>query len=352
MKRLVVCCDGTWNTPDQKDKGKFRPSNVVKMARAITPTGPHGIVQTVFYDSGLGTGFGLDRLTGGAFGQGISRNIQDGYRFLMNNYEDGVEIYFFGFSRGAYTVRSIGGLIRNCGLLQKIHAERIPEAYDLYRKRDRGPDTQEARHFRESFSREVGIHFMGVWDTVGALGIPVRGLRFLTKHLHEFHDVKLSRYVDHAFHAIAIDERRKPFKPTLWETQTTTDQVVEQVWFTGVHTNIGGGYADSCLSDCAFMWMKGKAEQCGLVFDNRYIASNINPRRDGRLRNSKRGLYRLTRDHIRPIGHGRSSEESIHHCALIRYNDGTMNYDPKNITAYLEAKYGTEHEIFDVQALA
>lgn len=341
-KRIVICSDGTWNTPDQVDDGEIRPSNAVKMARAIVTEAPDGTAQVVFYDRGVGTHRGLDRLTGGAFGQGLSRNVEDAYRFLVHNYADGDEIYFFGFSRGAFTVRSTAGLIRKCGLLQKVHADKFPEAYKLYKKRDAGPDTDEARAFKREFSRVSGtaeiirIKFIGVWDTVGALGIPGRGLRFLTKHLHEFHDVTLSRYVENAYHALAIDERRKPFKPTLWETKNVPDQNVKQVWFSGVHTNIGGGYKDSGLSDIAFLWMKEKAEACGLAFDQAYIDAVMKPNPLGELRNSKTGLYRLTGDFLRPIGQGKHSNESVHPSVKERYDQASPPYRPENLVTYFE----------------
>jgi len=271
-KHLIVCCDGTWNTPEQSENGQICPTNVVKMASALTPLARDGTPQIVFYHDGVGTssGFDLSHWIGGAFGAGLSKIILDAYRFLVDNYSDGDELYFFGFSRGAYTVRSLAGLVRNCGLLKKIHAEKIPDAYGLYRREDRPaePDGEEARTFREQFSREVTIKCIGVWDTVGALGIPDHVLRHLTEQRWQFHDVKLSRIVEHAYHALAIDERREDFRPTLWEQQPDAgNQTLEQVWFAGVHCNVGGGYEESGLSDLAFLWMKAQAETCGLTFD-------------------------------------------------------------------------------------
>ena len=123
-KRIVISSDGTWNRPDQKN-----PTNVIKMARAILPTAPDGKCQVVFYDQGVGTGKRLDRWLGGAFGQGLEKNVEDAYRFLMHNYDEGDEIYLFGFSRGAFTARSTVGMIRNSGLLHKTHADRFSKAY-------------------------------------------------------------------------------------------------------------------------------------------------------------------------------------------------------------------------------
>ncbi len=125
-KRIIVCADGTWNWIGQRF-----PTNVVKLARAIAPTAPDGISQVVFYDQGVGTGNILDKLTGGAFGNGLEQNLSDNYHFLMHNYAEGDDLFFFGFSRGSYTVRSLAGLIRKCGILHKVHADKFHDAYSL-----------------------------------------------------------------------------------------------------------------------------------------------------------------------------------------------------------------------------
>jgi len=342
-KRLIVCSDGTWNTPDQKDGGEYRPSNVVKMARAIMPLGSDNWPQIVLYDKGVGTAWGLDRWIGGAFGKGLSKNVEDGYRFLVHNYEKGDQIFLFGFSRGAYTARSLAGLIRNCGLLKKIHCDKFPAAYGLYRSRDNKPDSKPAIEFIEKFSRKINVYFIGVWDTVGALGIPIRGLsRMFGKKLfgnrHQFHDVELSRSIEHAYHAIAIDEKRRPFKPTLWTTKQAANQTVEQVWFAGVHSNIGGGYKDSGLSDITFKWMMDNARECGLTFNQEYIESAIAEDYAGEIRNSRKGFYRLSPSFKRPIGKHDQSCESVHQKAIMRNQNKGLNYHPENLIEYLETQ--------------
>lgn len=173
----------------------------------------------------------------------------------MHNYIPGDEIYLFGFSRGAYTVRSLGGLIRKVGLLDKRHAEQAPTAFSIYRSRDRKPDTAEAAAFREKFSHyPVRIRFIGVWDTVGRLGIPSWGpFKFFSRRF-EFHNVNLSRTVDFAYQALAIDERRGAWKPAVWSQDSrASSQVLEQVWFPGVHMDVGGGYRQRGLSDGTFL---------------------------------------------------------------------------------------------------
>jgi uncharacterized protein (DUF2235 family) len=148
-KRIVICSDGTWFTPEHRSKGVVTPSNVYKMACAVKPRAGDDKAQIVLYNKGVGTGGIWDRFAGGAFGRGLFKNIEDVYFFLVHNYTPGDEIYLFGFSRGAYTVRSTAGLIRKCGLLHKIHADKFGDAYKLYRRRDATPDTPEAINFRE-----------------------------------------------------------------------------------------------------------------------------------------------------------------------------------------------------------
>lgn len=328
-RRLIVCADGTWNSIGQR-----YPTNVVKFARAIAPTAPDGVSQVVFYDQGVGTGNILDRLTGGAFGNGLEQNISDCYHFLLHNYAEGDEIFLFGFSRGAYTVRSLAGLVRKCGILRKAHANRFRDAHALYRRSDIHPDDEAAKKFREDHSRIVEITCLGVWDTVGALGIPVSGLRRLTKGKHQFHDVELSRFVRNGFHAISIDERRKAFAPSIWANKVKAGQRVEQVWFAGAHTDIGGGNRSSGLSDIALDWMAGKAAFCGLAFDVAYLKDICHPDGNGPLHLRIPWFYRFLGSFKRRLGRG-GLNESVHPEAIARYRSPTMAYHPENLTAYL-----------------
>lgn len=337
-KRLVVCCDGTWNTPDRIDRGQVCPSNVAKVALALATTDEQGTRQLLFYDRGVGTG-GLDRLPGGLFGWGLSQHILDCYRFIAGCYEPGDEIFLFGFSRGAYTARSLAGLIRNAGVLRREHADRLSAGYALYRRRDAGshPRALESELFRKSFAHVARIRFLGVWDTVGALGIPVAQLGLLNRRW-QFHDVELSSYVDHAYHAVAVDERRHWFTPTLWQQQEearANGQVMEQVWFAGVHSNVGGGYVDSGLSDLALQWMTEKAIGCGLAFDQERLREQLKPNVLGELRNSKTGVYRLFRDAVRPIGDGKNGNETAHRSAVARVQ--RLRYRPRNLVRFLGA---------------
>jgi uncharacterized protein (DUF2235 family) len=276
MRRLVVCADGTWNSDDANEDGSGL-TNVYKTAAAVAPADERGIPQLVHYQKGVGTDKKRwwDKYFGGGLGYGLSQNVQECYHFLVRNYEPGDEIFLFGFSRGAYTVRSLGGLLRNCGLLKREHEKRVEEAYERYRDRDNGrhPNAPEMRAFRRAFSHEPKVKMMGVWDTVGALGLPTNGLiGEAVRRKYEFHDVRLSTMVEHAYHALAIDEQRRPFAPSIWGIRESdrlaheqAGQKIEQRWFAGVHSNVGGGYSDCKLSDISLRWMLRKADECGLA---------------------------------------------------------------------------------------
>jgi uncharacterized protein (DUF2235 family) len=266
-KRLVVFCDGTWNSAD-----KPAVTNVCKLKDAVVESAD----QLVKYERGVGTKFG-ERIRGGAFGYGLSRNVRDCYAWLVENYAPDDELWFFGFSRGAFTARSLAGLVRNSGILLPEHRDMVKAAYKLYRSRKPGdaPWEDAATAWRARYSHPLPrIKFIGVWDTVGALGIPT--LRFRLPGISKrwtFHDTTLSSYVDNAYHAVSIDERRKAFVPTLWVKDVKDGKVVEppagqtvaQVWFAGVHSDVGGGYPDPELSEIPLLWMAERARECGLV---------------------------------------------------------------------------------------
>ena len=326
MKRLVVCSDGTWNTPESKDF-----TNVVKMARAIRPKDSHDVEQVVFYDWGVGTDKGTDKWRGGAFGKGIDKNIRDAYRFLIHNYSPGDQLFFFGFSRGAYTVRSLVGLIRNCGLLKKSHAHLIPRAYKMYRSRSK-PDAASAHRFRRAYSRTLKVKFLGVWDTVGALGIPLGIFGRRNERKYSFHDTRISAIVERAYHALAIDEKRKPFAPTIWKTKPGRKNS-GQAWFAGVHSDVGGGYPDTGLSYKALVWMVQKAAACGLSVDKGYMASLKMNNSPEKLHNSYTAKYRLLGKYIRPIGRT-NTDEFVHPSALARHRD-RQGYRPQNLEAFV-----------------
>ena len=206
MANIVVCADGTWNRPEEDIEKDF-PTNVLKLARAISPS-TSALKQQVFYDWGLGSYH--DRVSAGATGRGIHKNILDGYRYIVQNYAEGDRIYLFGFSRGAYTVRALSGLINNCGILKRPQAALISSAWKIYKspQKKNHPDGDAAVQFRNAHAHPSrAVHFIGVWDTVGALGLPFSFMGLFERH-DEFYDTKMGPNVAYARHALAIDEQR------------------------------------------------------------------------------------------------------------------------------------------------
>lgn len=344
MKRLIVCCDGTWNRPDQEDKGTPSPTNVVRLAFRVAKRDA-GVPQILFYDQGVGTGNALDRWTGGAFGAGLLDNIFDAYRFLVANYEAGDRLYVFGFSRGAYTARSLCGMIRKVGILKRASVMDYANALALYRRSDCRPDDEEPKRFRARHSivgdEPIEISFLGVWDTVGSLGIPLRGLRWITRRKYQFHDTELSGSVKRARHALAIDERRGPFAPTLWSYKPKEGQTVEQSWFIGAHSDVGGGYPRFGLADITLQWMMEGAQQAQLAFDPEVERAHpLKPVPGADVTNSKKGLYRLTPGIDRPIGLCAGTEDDldptqdVHDTARNRWH-ADERYEPPNLGEYL-----------------
>jgi len=262
MKRLVICCDGTW-----QDLKTDYPTNVVKFVQAVKVRGDDDIVQVVFYDPGVGTAGLKDKWIGGGLGKGIDTNIRECYRFLILNYDPGDEVYLLGFSRGAYTVRSLAGLIYCSGLPRREHIRRIGEAYELYRDPDVKPGSDKAKEFRQAYGGNIDITLLACWDTVGALGVPSHWLfnRKINKK-YRFHDTILNRKIRHALHAVSIDERRRAFNVTPMDrADDAGGQTLSQIWFAGTHGGVGGGSeANAGLSDIALQWMIDAVRGCGL----------------------------------------------------------------------------------------
>ncbi len=328
MKRIIICSDGTWNSPE-----KELVSNVTKTARAIQPTDKQGVIQTVFYDWGLGSYH--DERVAGITGKGIDKNIRDGYRFLVHNYQTGDEVFLFGYSRGAYTARSLGGFIRNCGILKSEHADRIPEAYSLYRNRREKPWQERSREFRRSYSYQPNITFMGVWDTVGALGIPLNILEDGNLKKRQFHDTSLSRIIKYGCHAMGIDEVRDDFRPTYWIGSPSRGQTIKQAWFAGTHGNVGGGLKDTGLSDITLYWMLTHAEKAGLAINKPYLRRIMHSNPEGQIHQSRTGIYKLRPTYERPIGMLGPRLEEIHSSVKKRW-EAKKSYRPKNLQRCLE----------------
>jgi uncharacterized protein (DUF2235 family) len=284
--------DGTWNKPESN-------TNVERLRRLIAPRDASGIQQIINYLPGVGVSPGITHLLGGAFGYGLSGNVLDGYRWLCDVWQPGDDIYLFGFSRGAYTARSLGGLIRKCGLLKRgadgaVAKAALSHAYDFYRDTGSKPDDPVAVEFRAANSTEVDVHFIGVWDTVGSLGIPDTASWFpYARARYQFHDTELSKIVKYAYQALAFDEHRADFAPALWTRnlasvkpgETTATKKLEQIdieqrWFIGAHADVGGGNdrdgagrKPDPLPDLPLAWLQRKAIACGLACNEAFVAA-------------------------------------------------------------------------------
>ena len=341
MKRIIICSDGTWNKPEE-DLTKDYPTNVLKFSRAIKPVDDKGIAQTVFYDWGIGSYH--DKVGGGGFGAGLDKNIMDGYRYIVHNYDEGDEIFLFGFSRGAYTVRCLAGLINNCSVLKKEHDNQINEAYKLYKNPKIHPDDDASKIFRSKFSvnQKTPVHFVGVWDTVGALGLPKSIFGFI-KDKHLFYDNKIGSIIKTARHALSIDERRKDFEPTIWQQDWENKVDLKQVWFAGVHSDVGGSYPPDknghVLSDIPMMWMKKEAEKQNLQFQPHIDNVTLNPLAKQNKEESL--LYKMLGLSARKIAPGTFFHKSV----KLRYD--AMDYKPLTIKKYLEENGGEWKHLSD-----
>ncbi|KAF9465791.1 hypothetical protein BDZ94DRAFT_305413 [Collybia nuda] len=293
-RRMVIACDGTGQSASREIKPT---TNVIRFCHALSTdfssTSHRDIPaqQMIFYQSGIGTaasGIIHDAYAEGT-GLGIDDNVLDAYTFIMNNYIQDDELYIFGFSRGAFTARVLAGLIVQLGIFKTTHLTDFKNAFKAYRtsedewknyldffhkelERDRNSG-------KEPRTRKTTIQVVGCWDTVGSVGLPmVQPIIGRLRGSSGVYDPSLlgnssSRCfaeVQHAFHALALDECRRPFSPTLWYLPKTSNTVLEQCWFAGAHSNVGGGYADTALSDLALAWM---IDRCSpyLTFDRKEL---------------------------------------------------------------------------------
>lgn len=254
-KNIVICCDGTGNAFGEHN------SNVVKLLQVAERAIEN---QVVFYDPGVGTmeaPEALFRATkkltwwfGLGFGMGLRRNVGEAYAYLMEHYEEGDKVFLFGFSRGAYTARVLAGMLHKVGLLEKGSMHHVPYAFQIYRE---GHNFKVAAGFKKTFGRRCPIHFLGVWDTVSTVGWIYNPVT------HPY--TAVNRSIKIFRHAISIDERRTHFRTNLFFPLKGQD--CKQVWFAGVHADIGGGYkeAESGLAKLALEWMLREGQGAGLL---------------------------------------------------------------------------------------
>jgi len=279
-KKIILCADGTWNTPHGPAE-MLTDTNVRKLYMLLRDD----TSQLKYYDSGVGTdGTPFEHFFGGTMGQGLFQKVQDGYTFLSYVWDPGDEIFIFGFSRGAYTARSLAGMIALFGVPTKnLDNQTVKRIFDVYRITD--PDEQKAARaplVEEYGLTEVDVRMVGVWDTVGALGIPGHLFTDFDQDKYGFLDTSLSPCIKNAFQAVSIDERRSQFRPTLWTnadgSPRDNDAQLQQVWFPGVHCDVGGSYPECELSNITLRWMVDNAKICGLQFDEDGLEKCLSPK--------------------------------------------------------------------------
>jgi uncharacterized protein (DUF2235 family) len=356
-KRIVICSDGTGNTAIVG-----RGTNVFKTFEAVDLNGHKHDVnlmpQIALYDDGVGTeDFKPLKIFAGITGWGLSRNVRQLYKELVRVYDPGDEIFMFGFSRGAFTIRTLAGFIGTCGILDRGRCcgntasdleKAVRRAYRVYRSCYRtrlaqtiiGPPSRDrGTTFKEQCSHDARITFMGVWDTVDAVGLPFHISNIINSALYryKFPDRRLSQAVERACHALAIDDERHSFHPLLWD-ETTEDQDnprIEQVWFAGAHSNVGGGYPKQGMSLVALDWMLTKAREQQLRLnadERRYFFEHANV--DDKLYDPRAGLgvfYRWKIREVAAICRKNNVTPRIHSSVFERIAHGTEDYAPGNI---------------------
>ena len=325
-----------------KDDGVPIPTNVFRIYNALNTKAPAGNEQKQYYHSGVGTSSNiLDKITGGTVGKGLSNNIQSAYKWLSDNYMPDDRIFLFGFSRGAYTVRSLAGMIKRAGLLKpdagsgELSWDDVKKAFDKrYREALSRNEWADGLLFHEN----VKIHFLGVWDTVGALGIPedyaILSL-FNDSSEYRFLDTELdTALVCHARHAVAVDEMRESFMPTLWTDSSgnvisnigdkDSSVSVKQIWFPGVHCDVGGSYPETGLSDGALKWMMDEASAKGLAFMPHILTANspagriqVNPDFQAVMHDSLTGAFKHLRTQPRNVPEIKSANAGLFHDSVL-----------------------------------
>lgn len=317
MKNIVICCDGTMGKYGTRGEN----TNVVRLFERLIPDGTE---QVSYYDPGVGTYSPLRTPLGrlvqngieSVVGYGVKGNVSEAYKYLMNHYEHGDRTYLFGFSRGAHTVRVLAGLIHKCGLLTKGSENLIPHAVRVYYEKN---NDEIAADFTRTFSRKnCKPYFIGVWDTVASVGWVRRNY---------FKDRKLNADVSYGYQALAIDEKRSHFKPSIWNEKVIPQgQVIEQVWFPGFHADVGGQKACRFISDIPLKWMAENAEAKGLKLLPGWSDDLIlDPA--GEINQSWKWFWWLTIPRKRTI----HESEKIHSSARERQANPGCRYNPTNL---------------------
>lgn len=320
-KNIIICCDGTGNEFGTNN------TNVVVTYQLATKDD----TQMALYDPGVGTGGwefnestgGLKAISAKATGEGVQKNVNDAYRALMRYYEPDDKVFLFGFSRGAFTARSLAGMLHKVGLLGEEHEALLEYATKLYNTKPtkKNQNSMISKDFKATFSINCPVHFIGVWDTVDST-ILNEGRRFT--------NAKLNPEVGHAYHAISIDERRRDFPVYLWDhpNKEGTSRSVQQVWFPGVHSDVGGWYPERGLANGALRWMMSKAAKHGMKIDKAALKAGFAPKPKDKIHESYSGFWVFRGDDQRIM-----PANSLFHRSVEKRRNGGVGYAPGNVSA-------------------
>jgi len=320
-KNIILFSDGSW-----QGKRSIHKSNVYIAYSYIKENFPKDIV---FHDDGIGHN-PIEAFYGGVFGLGLSKNIKLFYNIIVRNYKVKDSIYLLGFSRGAFTMRSLAGLIYRCGIIDfEKYRDNIDEIIDmalsLYKDTALNIDSPQFKRFKEKYSlKEDEIKFLGCLDTVSALGIPKSiNIEHNLNRRFSYHDANLNKNIKNAFHALALHEKRADFEPVPFDRISNSFQNIEEKWFLGDHRDIGGGHRNRDLSNITLFWMMEKISTCGLNIDLKWFSKNYKGNPLGKLHNPPYGnefrkLRRLSNLNI---------ETLFHKSVKIRYDKNSDTYD-------------------------
>jgi uncharacterized protein (DUF2235 family) len=362
-KRLAIFLDGTWNNINTN-------TSVWRMRALCAAKGKDGAPQLVYYD------VGVNGPLGGTFGQGLDENIRLAYEWLIENYNAGDEIFIFGFSRGAFTARSLAGLVALEGVLKAGSPIALTQLFNRYKKpnavensiwtlkdKEASGDTSKLSDEDKwllKYSQPAKVKVVGVWDTVGSVGVAAGNIPGISRSQFSYLQTGLFIPIENGYHALAIDEHRSDFVPTLWTVRHPKDpnahmppprplSNVEQRWFVGAHANVGGGYENDPLAQAPLRWMMQKAEAHGLSF-----RSEVAPDGDAlkapvidSYHSFIEGLYPyFSWPHYRPIGPEPDVQENGTHTNVNETIDGSVferwradpKYRPQNLVEWADRK--------------
>jgi uncharacterized protein (DUF2235 family) len=360
-KKLAVFLDGTWNAVADN-------TNVWRMKSLCATASSEGAPQLVYYDIGVNGFFG------GMVGKGLSQNVREAYEWIIDNYNAGDDVFIFGFSRGAYTARSLSGLIAKHGLLKPGSPLGVAQLYERYKRSDDRTlwklgelqlagtlsDVTLEEQWMLKYSQPIRIKMVGVWDTVGALGVPAFSIEGISRSTLGFLHTGLRLSIENGYHALAIDEHRRAFAPTLWSVRKPKDpdavfaaprsiSSVEQRWFVGAHANVGGGCLSDLLAQIPLRWIMKKASLHGLAFrsDVELDGDMLGAQISDSYKDFMSGAYcKMSRRHYRPIGADpeeredgthRNVNETIDSSVFDRWRD-VPQYRPPNLSDWAKRK--------------